>query len=184
MPTDQECEATLAAARTPREKALIGLMLMGGLRRREVLGLNVEDHSTNHTQRLVRGKGHKERVAPLCPALRDLLDRLEVRGMSPGPLFVGRTGRRITVTSFARLLRRLLKRAGLQGEQITPRKLRHAIGASLVREGVDISTIADLMGHSNIPTTSVYHHASPATMPAAADRLRWRTQRDPVRAHG
>jgi integrase/recombinase XerD len=178
VPTDEECEAILGAAWTPREKAIIGLMLMGGLRRGEVLGLNVEDLSADYAQILVRGKGHKERVVPLCPALRDLLiAHLDVRGVSPSPLFLGRTGQRMTETSFVRLFRRVLKRVGLQGEGITPHKLRHAFGTTLVREGVDVATIAELMGHSNISTTSVYLHASPTTMRAAVERLRWGTDR-------
>ena len=120
VPTDQECEAILGAAWTPREKAIIGLMLMGGLRRGEVLGLNVEDVSADYAQILVRGKGSKERMVPLCPALRGLLiAHLEGRGACPGPLFVGRTGRRMTVTSFIRLFRRVLKRVSLEDEHIT-----------------------------------------------------------------
>jgi site-specific recombinase XerD len=178
VPSGQECEAILGAAWTPREKAVIGLMLMGGLRRGEVLGLKLEDLSADYAQILVRGKGHKERVVPLCPALRDLLmAHLEVRSVSPGPLFLGRTGQRMTETSFVRLFRRVLKRVGLEDEHITPHKLRHAFGTTLVREGVDVSTIAELMGHSNISTTSIYLHASPTTMRAAVDRLRWGTDR-------
>jgi site-specific recombinase XerD len=174
VPNDQECEAILAAARTPREKAIIGLMLMGGLRRGEVIGLNVESLDADCSQVLVRGKGSKERVVPLCPALHDLLmAHLEESGAVSGPLFVGRTGRRTTVTSFTRLFRRLLKRASLQDEGITPHKLRHAFGTTLVREGVDVSTIAELMGHSNIATTSIYLHASPTTMRAAVGKLPW-----------
>lgn len=174
VPTDQECGAILGAAWSPREKAIIGLMLMGGLRRGEVLGLNVEDLSADYAQILVRGKGSKERMVPLCPALRDLLiAHLEDRGVSPGPLFLGRTGQRTTVTSFSRLFRRVLKRVGLENERITAHKLRHAFGTTLVREGVDVSTIAELMGRSNISTTSIYLHASPTTMRAAVERLRW-----------
>jgi site-specific recombinase XerD len=149
-------------------------MLMGGLRRGEVLGLNIEDLSAGLDQMLVRGKGNKERVVPLCQALRDLLSaHLDGRGGTCDPLFVGRTGNRTTVTSFIRLFRRLLKRAGLQDEGITPHKLRHAFGTSLVRKGIDVATIADLMGHHNISTTSVYLHASPTTKRAAVDKLQF-----------
>lgn len=176
VPTDQECEAILTAARTPREKAIIGLMLMGGLRRGEVLGLNVASVDADCSQVLVHGKGNKERVVPLCPTLHDLLAAyLQQCGATSGPLFVGRTGERTTVTSLTRLFRRLLKRAALHDEGITPHKLRHAFGTSLVREGVDVSTIAELMGHSNIATTSIYLHASPTTMRAAVEKLKWGT---------
>lgn len=185
VPTDEECEAILAAARTPREKAIVGLMLMGGLRRGEVIALNVESLDADCTQVLVRGKGNKERVVPLCPALRDLLvSHLEGRGAISGPLVVGRTGQRTTVTSFTRLFRRLLKRAGLQDEGITPHKLRHAFGTSLVRQGVDVATIAELMGHSNISTTSIYLHASPSTMRAAVERLHWGSDREHDQTYG
>ena len=179
VPTDLECETILCAARTPREKALIGLMLMGGLRRGEVLGLNGEDLSAGLDQMLIRGKGNKERVVPLCPTLRDLLGaHLDGRGGTCDPLFVGRTGNRTTVTSFIRLFRRLLKRAGLQDEGITPHKLRHAFGTSLVRAGIDVATIAGLMGHNNISTTSIYLHASPTTKRAAVDKLQFGMGRD------
>ena len=111
---------------------------------------------------------------PLCPTLRDLvITHLNQHDHPSGPLFVGRTGERTTVTSFARLFRRLLRRAELEDEGITPHKLRHAFGTTLVREGVDVATIAELMGHSNISTTSLYLHASPTTMRAAVEKLRW-----------
>ena len=109
---------------------------------------------------------------------------LEARTAPSGPLFVGRTEQRTTVTSFTRLFQRLLKRAGLGDEGITPHKLRHAFGTSLVREGVDVSTIAELMGYSNISTTSIYLHASPSTMRAAVERLHWGSDREHDWAYG
>ena len=48
-----------------------------------------------------------------------------------------------------------------------------------LRTGGNVSTIAELMGHSNISTTSIYLHASPTTMRAAVERLRWGAERDP-----
>ena len=174
VPDDRECEMLLDVARTSREKALLGLMLMAGLRRAEVLGLNVEDLDADLGRVLVRGKGSKERVVPVNPALQELLTaHLEQRAVTCGPLFVGKTGNRTTVTSFVRLFTRLLKRAGLQDEGLTPHRLRHAFATGLIRAGVDIATVAALMGHANIATTSIYLHANPVGMRAAVDCLQW-----------
>jgi len=72
-----------------------------------------------------------------------------------------------------RLFRRLLKRAGLEDTAVTPHQLRHAFATYLIRGGVDIATVSELMGHSNISTTSIYLHTDPTTKRAAVERLPW-----------
>jgi site-specific recombinase XerD len=173
-PDDRECELLLGATTRPRDRAIVALMMMAGLRRSEVLDIDVEDLSAGCTQLLVHGKGRKERSIPLCLTLRGIVEaHLEQCGALRGPLFIGATGERMTVTCLTRMFRRLLKATDLAGQGITPHKLRHAFGTSLIREGVDVATVAELMGHSNISTTSIYLHASPATKRAAVDRLPW-----------
>ena len=183
VPTEEEARAMLAATRTPREQALLGVMLMAGLRRGEVLALNVESVSADLGQMLVWGKGNKERIVPISPTLRVLLEaHLEQRGVVRGPLFLGRTGQRMTVTSFNRVFQGVLRRAGLEGEGLTPHKCRHYFATALLRQATDIATVAELLGHSNISTTSVYTHASPHTKRTAVDSLQWGP--DPAGAPG
>ena len=101
----------------------------------------------DRTQIRVRAQEVDERIVPVCPALHDaLVYHLAERGASDGPLFVDKTGERITVTSLRSLFQRVVRRAGLQGAGLTPRSLRDAYGARLAREGVAASTIAELMG--------------------------------------
>lgn len=173
-PEDDECRRLLGAATCPRDKAVTALMFMAGLRRAEVLAANSEDISRGCGQLLVHGKGRRERIVPICAPLVAIVEaHLEERGGLPGPLFTGRTGERMSVTCLTRMFSRLLREAGLQGLGLTPHQLRHAFATKLVREGADVATIAELMGHNNISTTSVYLHSNPATKRTAVDRLTW-----------
>lgn len=66
VPTKEQCDALLAACQTPREEAIVTLLLIAGLRKSELLGLNVDDVGAHYGQIRVMGKGRKERMIPLC----------------------------------------------------------------------------------------------------------------------
>jgi len=174
VPTEQQCDILLAACQTPREEAIIALLLMAGLRKSELLGLDVSDVSTGCEQLRVMGKGRKERIIPLCDFAQQVLRRHLEQHDNEGPaLIANECGRRIGSTTFYRSFRRLLGRAGLDGAGLTPHSLRHAFGTYLIRNGVDVATVCELMGHSNISVTSVYLHADTTSKRAAVGRLPW-----------
>ena len=77
----------------------------------------------------------------------------------------------MSASTFWRMFRRLIRRAGLEHNGLTPHGLRHHFGSQLVKAGVDVATIADLMGHSNISTTSVYLHSDSAAKREAINQL-------------
>ena len=174
VPSLEQCGALLTVCRTDRERVVISLMLMAGLRRAEVLGLNVEDISAGYEQIRVMGKGRRERVVPLCRAAQAaVLGYVQKREAPSGPLVTGREGGRLCTNGLYRLFRRLLARAGLEGSGITPHGLRHAFATQLIMAAVDIATVSELLGHSNISTTSIYLHSDTATKGAAVEKLPW-----------
>ncbi len=171
-PTTQQCQQLLDASQTPTEQAVIGLLLLAGLRRGDVLGLDVTDVGGDLRQLRVCGKGRRERVIPISTPLHDMLSQyLAQRDSDDQALIVNERGGRMGISTFCRLFRRVLSRAGLTDRSITPPSLRHAFATHLVRAGVDIATISELLGHANIATTSVYLHASPSTKRDAVELL-------------
>ena len=171
-PSTQKCQQILEACKTATEQCVIGLMLLAGLRRSEVLGLRMGDVAVDLGQLLVRGKAGRERIVPVGSVLRGVLRHyLEQREADSRWVIVNAVGRQMGISTFYRVCRRVLKRAGLADSGITPHSLRHAFATFLVRAGVDVATISELLGHSNIATTSIYLHATDSTKKEAVELL-------------
>ena len=155
-----------ASFRTSRDLAIVGLMLLQGLRSREVLALNREDVSLPEAQILVRGKGGKPRFLPLAPESVQLLDhylRLERPDVAPPPLFLslkgGARGQRMTPAGLRSLFRYHRRTTGV--EKANPHRFRHTFATDMVRAGVSLPALMRLMGHANIQTTLVYVEVTP-----------------------
>lgn len=172
QPSEEAFHRIVGACETLQEHLIVGLLGYSGLRRGEVLSLNVADVAADFSHVRVAGKGNKERVVPLHADLAAIA-RQHVGGLPPGDgsLIRNRRGNRMGETSLWRLFRRLVRRAGLEDESITPHCLRHHFASQLVRLGVDVVTVAELLGHSNISTTSIYLHSDSASKRAAISRL-------------
>ena len=155
-----------ASFRTSRDLAIVGLMLLQGLRSREVLALNREDVSLPEAQIHVRGKGGKPRFLPLAPESVQLLDhylRLERPDVAPPPLFLslkgGARGQRMTPAGLRSLFRYHRRTTGV--EKANPHRFRHTFATDMVRAGVSLPALMRLMGHANIQTTLVYVEVTP-----------------------
>jgi integrase/recombinase XerD len=144
-----------------RDLALVGLMLLDGLRSCEVLSLQLEDLQLADAQMRVLGKGNKTRVLPLPREVIDVLQnylRLE-RPLTNSPsLFVCLKGRRRGQPMTPAGLRSLFlsHRTGCRIPQANPHRLRHTFGADMVRAGISLPALQHLMGHSQIHTTMLY----------------------------
>lgn len=152
-----------------RDRAMLETMYSAGLRISELVGLNDGDLDLSAGVVRVRGKGRRERLAPLgsyaTDALRSWLavrsvDPQQVRGTET-PVFVNRFGRRITTRSVARMLEKYLKLAGLD-TRTTPHSLRHSFATHLLDRGADIRSVQELLGHRSLVTTQVYTHLTTA----------------------
>jgi len=172
FPSPDECRRLLAAARTPVERAAIWLLVCTGLRRSELTGLDLADLVSSRSELRVAGKGNRERLVPLPSECRSVIDEyLSVRGDEPGPLLLNRARHRLGMTSIRRLFERLVRRAGLEESGFTLHAMRHAYATMLVKAGVDLGTVRDLLGHADLAVTSVYIHSDLRSKHAAVEQL-------------
>lgn len=161
------------AAAGLRLVALVELAYASGLRVSELLGLKVEAVRRDPAYLIVRGKGGKERLAPLNPAARTALKAwLTARDARRKPeapdspwLFPSssRSGH-LTPRRFAQLLDEAAVTAGLDPARVSPHVLRHAFATHLLEGGADLRVVQTLLGHADIATTQIYTHV-------ATDRL-------------
>ena len=163
----------MAACATPQERIIVGLLRYCGLRRNELLLLDVAGIAADYSSIAVSGKGYKQRAIPLHSDLRQLL-----RDYIPNlptdeeqAVIRNQAGNRMSPTSFYRVFRKLLQRAGLADKSLTPHSLRHHFATELIRAGADLATVASLLGHGNVSTTSRYLHTDSATKRTAIGLL-------------
>ncbi len=151
-----------------RDTALFTLLYGGGLRIGEALGLTVREAPLpGGTAALtVRGKGGKERVVPVLPAVRtaiaEWLRHHPDRG-AESPLFVGLRGGALNPAVAQRTLRSYRRRAGLP-EHATPHALRHSFATHLLAAGADLRAIQELLGHASLSTTQRYTSVDEAAL--------------------
>ncbi len=145
-----------------RDKAILEVSYSAGLRIHELTGLNDDDLDVLGEVVRVRGKGKKERLAPLGgPAMESLQMYLNLRARSArGPLFVNRFGGRMTPRSVQRMLKKYLLAVGLD-PSLTPHKLRHSFATHMLDAGADLRAVQELLGHANLSTTQIYTHITP-----------------------
>lgn len=141
-----------------RDTAIAALLYGAGLRIGEALGLarSVTPLGDSLT---VTGKGNKQRVVPILPAVRgavaDYLARCPYRLEPDGPLFVGAKGKRLQPAIVQRTMRALRGWLGLP-ETATPHALRHSFATHLLAGGGDLRAIQELLGHASLSTTQRY----------------------------
>lgn len=152
--------------RTFRDLALVGLMLLDGLRSCEVLALQLEDLQLADGQMGVHGKGNKKRLVPLPPEILEVLGRylhLERPLTNASAFFVCLKGRQRGQPMSAAGLRSLFRhhRVRSQVHHANPHRCRHTFGADMVRAGMSLPALQRLMGHSQIATTMLYVELAP-----------------------
>ena len=170
----EQVQALLAAAEDPGHRLLVLLLLSTGLRRSEAAAITLDQIDLEHRQLRVRGKGNKERMVPLTADVVKAIERhLATRAPTEcNHLFISSvTGEPLTGGGVYKVIRPLLKRAGLDGQGITPHKLRHTFATHLVRNGVDVKTVQELLGHADLGTTAKYLHSDGQAKQAAVARL-------------
>src|SRR5260370_1281259 len=152
--------------RNSRDLAIVGLMLLQGLRSQEVLDLSRDDLLLSESQIRVRGKGNKTRFMPLAPEATELLDhylRLERPQNATDALFVSMKGpargARMTPAGLRSLFRYHRRTTGVK--KANPHRFRHTFASDMVRAGVSLPALMQLMGHARIETTMFYVEVTP-----------------------
>ena len=151
---------------TARDIAVVGLMLLNGLRSCEVLSLELEDLLLSEGQLRVHGKGGKARMMPLPPETIRLLDcylRTERPLTNAARVFVSWKGKARGKPMTPAGLRSLFRhhRAVTSIGKANPHRFRHTFGSDMIRAGVSLPALQRLMGHANIETTMLYVRISP-----------------------
>ncbi len=160
-----------------RDRAILETMYSAGLRVSELVGLEDGDVDFEGGVLRVRGKGRRERLAPIGSFAADAVKQwLAVRRLHvheptgpSAPLFVNKFGRRLTTRSVARMLEKYLRQAGLD-TRTTPHSLRHSFATHLLDRGADIRSVQELLGHKSLITTQIYTHLSTAALRQAYER--------------
>jgi integrase/recombinase XerD len=185
-----EIEAMIAAALSSQDGAdedparglrlacMIEVVYAAGLRVSELTGLTLQAVARDPAFLMVRGKGGKDRLAPLNPPARAAIKAyLEVRDqfLRKGPkgsvespwLFPSRTAAagKLTPARFAQMLNDCAVKARVDPARVSPHVFRHAFATHLLEGGADLRAVQTLLGHADIATTQIYTHV-------ASDRLR------------
>ena len=174
----EEVSAFLADLRTCRDRAIVLLMLLGGLRSAEVRGLRLADVDQGRRRVRVVGKGGKERVVPVdgifFAELAAYLARERPPGLSTPECFVvlrgPTTGQAMTEAGLRKIFRSHRDAAG--AARVRPHRLRHTYGTELAAAGMDLLVLRELMGHASPETTAGYVHLTVETLAAEYTRAR------------
>jgi len=155
-----------------RDYAILMLFLNCGIRRSELVGLNITDVYEDRIR--VVGKGNKERFVYFGTPCRKAIDaymaeRNERVLTDNRALFGSRNGNRISVTAVHRLVEKALKQAGLDSTQFSAHKLRHTAATMMLSGGVDVKTVQEVLGHENLNTTQIYTHIESTELKLAAE---------------
>jgi site-specific recombinase XerD len=163
-----------------RDRALFELAYACGLRAEELVNLDAASLDFDAEEVRVEGKGGKTRFVPAGEQALEAVARWLERGRpglaassgtprADGPLFLSKSGRRLSTSDVRRRLRTWARHAATQGA-VHPHALRHSFATHLLEGGADLRAIQELLGHSSISTTQVYTRVESARLRAAYRR--------------
>ena len=173
--TLEQSAALLNAVSGPNEKrdyAILMIFLNCGIRRSELVGLNISDVYEDRLR--VVGKGNKERFVYFGTPCRKAIDAYLIERNKKvltdnRALFGSRNGERISVSAVHQLVKKALAQAGLDADQFSAHKLRHTAATLMLSGGVDVKTVQDVLGHENLNTTQIYTHIESTELKIAAE---------------
>ncbi len=171
----EQSAALLEAVSGPNEKrdyAILMLFLNCGIRRSELVNLNLSDVYEDRIR--VLGKGNKERFVyfgtPCRRALDAYLAERRKKVLSDNrALFGSRIGDRLSTSAVHRLVKKALLQAGLDASQFSAHKLRHTAATLMLSGGVDVKTVQEVLGHESLNTTQIYTHIESTALKQAAE---------------
>lgn len=155
-----------------RDYAILMLFLNCGIRRSELVGLNLSDVYEDRIR--ITGKGNKERIVYFGSACKQAIDNYLVERNKKvltdnRALFGSRDNNRMSVTAVHRLVKKHMLAAGLDPNQFSAHKLRHTAATLMISNGVDIKTVQEVLGHEHLNTTEIYTHIENTELKIAAE---------------
>ncbi len=146
-----------------RDRAILETIYSAGLRISELVDLNVSDIDDFYEALRIRGKGKKERLAPLGSKAIQAIEAYQVMrsaafgGSRNSPLFINKYGRRLSGRSIRRKLDNYAMLAGI-GMHVSPHALRHSFATHMLDAGADLRSVQEMLGHASLSTTQIYTH--------------------------
>ena len=147
-----------------RDAAVIEVFFATGARVYEISNIRAENINLNSGLIRIMGKGGKERYIQISNTavldiLRKYYEENEPEIKKSGYFFINNRGKRYTEQSIRLMLKKYTLKAGIQ-RKITPHMFRHSFATYLIEEGVDVSCVQQILGHSSIKTTQIYIHVA------------------------
>lgn len=144
-----------------RDTAIMELLYASGIRRAELVGLNISDVDLDRRTMRVIGKGNKQRMVFINEAAADAIrNYLGVRPRTPDEaLFLSRRKSRLSHRQAWVVFREFAELSGLT-KHVTPHVMRHSFATHLLENGADLMTIKELLGHESLSTTQIYTNVS------------------------
>lgn len=149
-----------------RDYALLLLMFNTGARVQEIVDLKVNDLCLSKPYKVyIFGKGRKERICPIwsetAQILNDYVEKQKISLRKNNPIFLNHMGQPLTRFGVGYILKKYLKKAvankpSLKNKRLHPHSIRHSTAVHLLKSGVDLSSIANWMGHESPNTTNKY----------------------------
>ena len=169
-----------------RDRAILETLYSAGLRVSELVGMNYEDIDLDEGYVRIRGKGRRERLAPLgSHAIRAIkrwsasISQLKFKKKrDPQAVFLNKFGGRLTTRSVGRMLEKYLKQTGLD-QRTSPHTIRHSFATHLLERGADIRSVQELLGHKSLVTTQIYTHLSTSNLRKAYELAHPRARKTP-----
>ena len=149
---------------TLRDASVIEVFFATGARVYEISNIRAENINLNSGMIRIMGKGRKERYIQISNTavldiLRKYYEENEPEIKKSGYFFINNRGKRYTEQSIRLMLKKYTLKAGIQ-RKITPHMFRHSFATYLIEEGVDVSCVQQILGHSSIKTTQIYIHVA------------------------
>ncbi|MFH1492512.1 MAG: tyrosine recombinase XerC [Candidatus Omnitrophota bacterium] len=153
-----------------RDRAILETFYSTGMRIGELSALSLDDLDFIGGIVKLKGKGKKERIAPIGDkAILSLREYLEKRKKQSNAVFLNKRGTRITDRGVRNIVGKYLRIAGLR-QGISPHTLRHSFATHLLNRGADLRTVQELLGHANLATTQIYTHLTTEKLKSVYDK--------------
>jgi integrase/recombinase XerD len=155
-----------------RNKVILALLYSSGLRVSELVTLRTDSVDLRERTLRIRGKGEKDRIVLFDDETKEMLEGyLAKRTCDSEYLFVNRSENHLTPRYIQMMIKDYAKAAGIK-KRVTPHILRHSFATHLLKNGVDIRAIQQLLGHSNLSTTQIYTSVDMHTLKDVYDRAK------------
>lgn len=149
-----------------RDKAILEVLYAAGVRVSELVGINLSDLERSQHWVKIRGKGSKERLAPLgsnsLEAINEYLNKgrphlLAVGDIDYEALFLNKFGTRLSARSIRNIINKYVEQLAIN-HKVSPHTLRHSFATHLLNNGADLRSVQELLGHVKLSTTQIYTH--------------------------